>query len=80
MATFQDNKPAPPARQIQYHVAGPITALGHDAPTLKEFMNTVAMPPGSSSTVAKRKTPDDQIPLRKLISKKLKPSVKVKLL
>jgi hypothetical protein len=39
---LQDTAPAPLARTISYNIAGPISALGYQSPTLAQLMSTYA--------------------------------------
>jgi hypothetical protein len=56
---LQDTVPAPLARTISYNIAGPISALGYQSPTLAQLMSryTTSDPTLISSASDKRKAP-----------------------
>jgi hypothetical protein len=56
---LQDTAPAPLARTISYNIAGPISALGYQSPTLAQWMSRYATldPTLIISASDKRKTP-----------------------
>jgi hypothetical protein len=62
---LQDTVPAPLARTISYNIAGPISALGYQSPTLAQLMSKYATsdPTLISSAFDKRKAPSLIAPL-----------------
>jgi hypothetical protein len=79
---LQDIEPAPLARTISYNIAGPISALGYQSPTLARLMSRYATlePILISSTSDKRKAPSLIAPptaKRKRTSKKLLIQVRI---
>jgi hypothetical protein len=56
---WQDTVPAPLARKISYNIAGPISALGYQSPTLAQLMSRYATsdPTLISSAPDNRKAP-----------------------
>jgi hypothetical protein len=56
---LQDTTPVPLARTISYNIAGPISTLGYQSPTLAQLMSRYATldPTLTSSASDKRKAP-----------------------
>jgi hypothetical protein len=79
---LQDTAPAPLARTISYNIAGPISALGYQSPTLAQLMSRYATldPTLINSASDKRKAPSLVAPSaakKKRTSKKLPIRVRI---